>query len=95
MKYSFVYILASDKNGTLYTGVTSDLLVRIYQHKIKYIESFTKKYNVTKLVYYEVHEDIEEAIKREKNIKAWKRKWKIRLIEKNNQQWRDLYDELF
>ena len=94
MKQYYVYILASRKNGTLYTGVTSDLLKRIYEHKQNLMDGFTKKYHVHNLVYYEVHNDIGEAIAREKQIKKWKRRWKIELIEKMNPHWKDLYDEI-
>jgi len=87
----YVYILASQKNGTLYVGVTNNLETRIYQHKNKLIKGFTSIYNVDKLVYYETYNDIYEAIVREKRIKKWERKWKIRLIEKNNSEWQDLY----
>ena len=94
-KQPCVYILASKKNGTLYTGVTSNLMQRAYQHKHKMIEGFSKKYNIHLLVYYELHDTMQAAIAREKQIKKWKRQWKIELIEKNNQEWKDLYDELF
>ena len=93
-KQYYVYILASKKNGTLYTGVTNNLLKRVYEHKHNLVEGFTKKYNVHQLVYYETTEDINIAIHREKCIKRWKRNWKIELIEKNNPEWKDLYDEL-
>ena len=89
-----VYILASKRNGTLYTGVTSDLIQRIYQHKEKIYGGFTVKYDVNLLVYYEVHEDIYEAILREKRIKRWRRAWKLELIEKENPNWEDLYEHL-
>ena len=89
-----VYILASKKNGTLYIGVTSDLIKRIWQHKNDLVESFTKKHAVHDLVYFELHATMEFAISREKNIKAWKRAWKIELIEKDNLKWRDLYHDL-
>ena len=89
-----VYLLASKKNGTLYTGVTSNLLKRIWEHKNKVVEGFTSKYNVHILVWYEVHEVMETAIKREKVIKNWKREWKIKLIEKMNPHWIDLYNDL-
>lgn len=91
---SYVYILASRCNGTLYVGVTSDLVKRIYEHKNDIYDGFTQKYNVKNLVYYEVFESIEEAIKREKQIKGWLRKKKIALIEQNNQEWTDLYESL-
>lgn len=93
-KQYYVYILASKKNGTLYTGVTNNLLKRVFEHKHNLVEGFTKKYNVHRLVYYETTEDINTAIHREKCIKRWKRAWKIELIEKNNPEWKDLYDEL-
>ena len=91
---SYVYILASNKNGTLYIGVTDNLIKRVYEHKNDLAEGFTKKYRVHSLVYYEIAEDITSAIKREKQMKEWKRKWKIELIEKNNFQWKDLYEDL-
>ena len=89
-----VYILASQKNGTLYIGVTSELAKRIWQHKNKQADGFTKKYGVTKLVYYEVHENAESAIQREKKIKKWNRKWKIELIEEKNPKWSDVYENI-
>ena len=94
MKHSYVYILASKKNGTLYIGVTSNLVKRVYEHKNNLVEGFTKKYHVHTLVYYEVFEDIEEAIKWEKRLKKWNRKWKIELIEKKNPNWDDLYESI-
>jgi putative endonuclease len=94
MKQYYVYILASKKNGTLYIGVTGDLVRRIYEHRQNLIDGFTRKYNVHDLVYYEIHERIEEAITREKQIKKWNRKWKLRLIEENNSGWKDLYNEI-
>ena len=94
MKQSYVYILASKRNGTLYVGVTSDLIKRIYEHRQNLVEGFTNKYNVHELVYYEVHSDIEAAILREKQIKKWNRRWKLRLIEEMNSEWRDLYQEI-
>ncbi|HBR09972.1 GIY-YIG nuclease family protein [Candidatus Bipolaricaulota bacterium] len=90
----FVYILASGKNGTLYIGVTNDLLRRVYHHKENIVEGFTKKYNVHNLVYYESYGDIQAAIIREKQMKKWKRQWKIKLIEKDNPSWKDLYYDL-
>ncbi|OGD65846.1 hypothetical protein A2215_00830 [Candidatus Berkelbacteria bacterium RIFOXYA2_FULL_43_10] len=93
MQY-YVYILASGYNGTLYVGVTSDLIKRVYQHKNKLVEGFSNKYNVDKLVYYEPHQDVNEAITREKQIKKWNRTWKVRLIEKSNPEWDDLYQEI-
>ncbi len=89
-KQYFVYILASKKHGTLYIGVTRDLIKRIWEHKEELVEGFTKKYSVHKLVWYEVHQEIEAAIVREKRLKAWKRDWKIRLIEDDNPEWQDL-----
>ena len=91
---SYVYILASKRNGTLYVGVTSDLVKRISEHRQKIIFGFTAKYNVTQLVYYEVFTNIEAAILREKVIKKWKRDWKLALIEKNNPTWKDLFAEI-
>ena len=92
MKEYYVYIMANKRNGTLYTGVTNDLVKRTWQHKSGAVEGFTSKYKINRLVYYEIHSDILEAIKREKNIQAWKRAWKIRLIEETNSNWDDLYD---
>ena len=91
----FVYILASKRNGTLYIGVTNDLMRRVHQHKQDVIEGFTKKYNVHNIVYYESCPDVKAAITREKQLKKWKRQWKIKLIEKGNPEWRDLYSDLF
>jgi putative endonuclease len=93
MQY-YVYILASKKHGTLYIGVTSDLVKRIYEHKNDLVEGFTKQYAVHDLVYFEITESVESAIAREKQLKKWNRAWKIRLIEKSNPEWRDLYAEL-
>ena len=93
-KSYYVYILASKKNGTLYVGITSDLIHRVYEHKNNLIDGFTKKYKVHRLVYFEEFNDVEQAILREKQVKKWNRQWKIRLIEKNNPEWRDLYEEL-
>ncbi len=91
----YVYILANKRNGTIYIGVTNNLIKRILEHKNKlYDNSFTKKYNIDKLVYYEVYDSIEEAIQREKQLKIWNRKWKIDLIENINKEWRDLYFDL-
>jgi len=87
-------LLASGRNGTLYAGVTSDLVQRIWQHKNDLVEGFTKRYRVHTLVWYEVCGTMEAAIAREKAIKEWKRNWKIRLIEDSNPEWRDLYEEL-
>jgi putative endonuclease len=90
----FVYILASGRNGTLYTGVTNDLIRRIAEHKQGEVDGFTKKHKVHQLVYYETHEDIRSAITREKQIKKWSRAWKVELIEKENPHWRDLWADL-
>lgn len=94
MKNYYVYILASKRNGTLYIGVTSDLIRRIQQHKTKIIKGFTAKYEIGRLVYYEQTEDVYGAIAREKQLKKWRRQWKINLIEKNNPNWKDLYFEI-
>jgi putative endonuclease len=89
-----VYLLASKRNGTLYTGVTSNLIKRVWEHKNNLVEGFTSRYRVHTLVWYEIHETIETAIQREKEIKNWKRAWKIKTIEELNPGWRDLYSEL-
>ena len=94
MKSYYVYILASKKNGTLYIGVTSDLKKRVYEHKSRMVGGFTKKYQVDKLVYFEETTNSISAITREKQIKKWKRDWKINLISKNNPKWKDLYNNL-
>ena len=91
-KQPCVYLLANKRNGTLYTGVTSNLVKRIWEHKSHLVEGFTKKYNVTLLVWYEPHDSMESAIHKEKMIKNWKRSWKIKEIEKINPEWNDLYD---
>ena len=93
-KQSYTYILARRRNGTLYVGVTNDLIKRIWEHKNKLIPGFTAKYDVCRLVYYEHHDDIMEAIRREKALKKWLRKWKLELIEKHNPDWIDLYDSI-
>jgi len=90
----FVYILASERNGTLYIGVTNDLTRRVLEHKDKIIIGFTSKYSVDKLVYYETFQYINDAIQRESNLKAWKRKWKLDLIETENKYWKDLFFDL-
>ena len=94
MKQPCVYILASRRNGTLYVGVTSDLVKRVWQHRNDLVEGFTKRYAVHNLVWFELHEEMQAAIKREKNIKAWQRAWKIEMIEQTNPEWRDLYQDL-
>ncbi len=91
---SYVYILASKRNGTLYIGVTSDLLKRVYEHKKDLVKGFTKKYKVHDLVHYEIFGDIESAILREKQLKKRNRAWKVRLIEEDNPRWKDLYADL-
>jgi putative endonuclease len=93
-KQYYLYILANKKNGTLYVGVTANLIKRVFEHKSNVIEGFTKKYNIHMLIYYEIYGDINEAIKREKNIKKWKRFWKIKLINTKNSEWKDLYDNI-
>ncbi|MGQ0681904.1 GIY-YIG nuclease family protein [Bradyrhizobium sp.] len=90
----YVYILASRIGGTLYIGVTNDLIRRVSEHRPKIAESFTKRHDVTRLVYFEVFEEIEQAIHREKRLKKWPRAWKISLIEKDNPNWIDLYPEI-
>lgn len=94
MNQCYTYILTNKYNEVFYIGVTNDLVRRIYEHKNKLQEGFTKKYNLTKLVYYEIHQDIKEAIIREKQIKNWHRDWKINLIVENNSDLRDLYSEI-
>jgi putative endonuclease len=94
MKQPAVYMLASRRNGTLYTGVTSDLVKRIWEHRNDIVEGFTKRYGVHSLVYFELHNDMPEAIRREKQIKKWNRAWKIELIERTNPQWQDLWGSL-
>ncbi len=90
MKKFYVYILCNKRNGTLYIGF--NLIKRIYEHKNNLVEGFTQKYNIHRLLWYEIHETAETAISREKQIKAWKQQWKLRLIEGNNPEWNDLYD---
>jgi putative endonuclease len=93
-KAYYVYMLASRRNGTLYLGVTNDLSRRVYEHKTKALPGFTSRYGVHMLVWYEVYEDINDAIGREKQLKKWERVWKLKLIEDFNPTWRDLYYEL-
>jgi putative endonuclease len=93
MKEPCVYILASRRNGTLYIGVTSDICQRMAEHCQGLIEGFTKKHAVKHLVYYEMHENMEAAIQREKQLMEWRREWKLRLVERMNPEWRDLFDE--
>ena len=93
-KTYYIYILASRRNGTLYTGVTNNLKKRVYEHKIDLNDGFTKRYQVHRLVYFEATNNVKDAIAREKQLKKWRRKWKLELIEAMNPEWRDLYDEL-
>lgn len=93
-KQVFVYILANKRNGTLYTGVTSNLPERVWQHKNNIVEGFSKKYSIHKLVYCEPHNSMNAAIEREKQIKKWRREWKLKLIEDLNPEWRDLYEDV-
>ncbi len=93
-KQPCVYLLGSRRNGTLYVGVTSDLIKRVWEHKNDTVDGFTKRYGVHSLVWYEQHELMLEAIRREKSIKGWQRQWKLELIEKENPDWRDLYETL-
>lgn len=90
----WVYILASDRNGTLYVGVTNDLYRRVMEHREGVIPGFTKRYTVRRLVYFEEHGDVEAAIAREKSMKRWRRAWKVQLIEAGNPQWRDLWPDI-
>ena len=94
MKQPAVYILASKKDGVLYIGVTSNLTQRVWQHKQNVVEGFTEKYRVHKLVYFEIHNTMACAIQREKQLKWWRRSWKVELIEQGNPEWYDLYNEL-
>ncbi len=94
MNQYYVYILASKRNGTLYIGVTNDLIRRVAEHKSGQVEGFTKEYNVKQLVFYEDTSDIDAALNREKQLKKWKRAWKLRLIEESNPEWRDLYQDI-
>lgn len=94
MNTYYVYILSSQRNGTLYVGSTSDLIKRVFEHKNKLVFGFTAKYNVSQLVYFEEHGSYTEAARREKRLKNWCRQWKLNLIEEKNPQWNDLYEEL-
>jgi putative endonuclease len=94
MKQPAVYIMASSRNGTLYIGVTSDLVARAWQHREHVVDGFTKKHNVDHLVWYELHPTMESAIVREKRMKKWNRQWKIELIESNNPYWNDLWSSI-
>jgi putative endonuclease len=90
----YVYLLASERNGTLYLGVTNDIVRRVYQHKSKAVAGFTKRYAVDRLVWFEIYDDPTTAIAREKELKKWRRAWRIRLIEERNPQWIDLYPQI-
>lgn len=94
MKQPCVYLLASQRNGTLYVGVTSDLIKRVWQHRNHFVEGFTRRYGVHELVWYELHETMASAIAREKALKKWRRAWKIELIEQFNPNWQDLYHSI-
>ncbi len=89
-----IYILASRKNGTLYIGVTNNIIKRVYEHKNDFAKGFTQKYTIHTLVYYDIHQSMYEAIVREKQLKKWRRAWKIEIINKMNPEWKDLYDGL-
>ena len=93
-KAFYVYLLASQRNGTLYTGVTSDLVKRVWEHREGVVEGFTSKYGVKHLVWFEVHDNAISAITREKQLKKWNREWKINLIQQENPTWRDLYADI-
>ena len=95
MRPGFVYLMASSRNGTLYLGVTSDLLARAYQHRNRLIDGFSKEHGCILLVWFEASDDIQSARQRELQMKKWKRAWKIELIERDNPQWKDLYETLF
>ena len=90
----YVYILASRKDGAIYVGVTNDIVRRIYEHRTKAIKGFTSKYNITRLVWFDIYDDPISAISREKELKKWKRSWKVQLIETQNPQWDDLYESI-
>lgn len=94
MRQFYVYITASKRNGTLYIGKANDLIRRIDEHKNHVVPGFTRKYNVTMLVHYEVLDSHEAALQREKQLKAWRRQWKLELIEKSNPEWKDLYEDI-
>ncbi len=94
MKTYYIYILASRRNGTLYIGITNNLVRRVYEHKNNLVKGFTLKYKVHRLVYYEQHDNVDSAIQREKQLKSWHRRWKIRLIEEMNPEWKDLYQDI-
>lgn len=93
-KKGWVYIITNKRNGTLYIGATSDLVQRIYQHKHKFVDAFSKKYGLCELIYFEEHGTVQDALYREKQMKEWNREWKIELIEKFNPAWKDLYSDI-
>ncbi len=90
----YVYILASRKGGAIYIGVTNDIVRRVYEHRMKAVPGFTSRYNITQLVWFEVYDDPANAIAREKELKKWKRDWKVKLIEAQNPEWKDLYESI-
>ena len=90
----YVYILASRKDGAIYVGITNDIVRRVYEHRIKAVPGFTSKYNITQLVWFEIYDDPTNAIAREKELKKWKREWKVKLIEAENPDWKDLYESI-
>jgi putative endonuclease len=90
----YVYIIASRRDGAIYIGVTNDIVRRVYEHRIKAVPGFTSKYNITQLVWFEIYDDPVSAIAREKELKKWKRSWKIQLIESENPEWKDLYESI-
>ncbi len=94
MKQPAVYILATGKRGTLYIGVTSNLVARTWQHREHVVEGFTKRYDVTQLVWFELHGTMDSAIAREKQLKKWNREWKLRLVSESNPEWKDLWDDI-
>lgn len=94
MKRGFVYIMANRRNGTIYTGSTSNLVQRVWQHRNQVIDGFTDEHECVLLVWFEVHDDLQEARRRERQIKKWNRPWKLRLIEENNPRWGDLFDRI-
>ena len=94
MKQPAVYMLSTGKRGTLYIGVTSDLVARTWQHREHAVDGFTKRYDIDELVWYELHESMESAIQREKRLKKWNRDWKLRLVEATNAEWRDLWPDI-
>lgn len=94
MKRPAIYIMTNRRNGTLYVGVSTELVLRVYQHRESLVEGFTKRYGLARLVYYEWHADVASAIRREKRVKRWRREWKLRLVESMNPYWRDLWFDL-